>query len=143
MRWRPLPIALAFALIGPLVGALLMLALISPSVAEFGPFVSDAFLDIFVGAYVIGAPSLGFTGYWVARSAERGARLPTLTLQAALLGLVLTGLSVLVWILAGSVVESATGVGIMIAMAGSVGAFTATLLIAGFAAILRRARTAE
>lgn len=143
MRWRPLPIAIAFALIGPAVGALLMLALISPSIAEFGPFLSGALRDIFVGAYVIGIPALGFTGYWVARSAERGARLPTLTLQAALLGLILTGLSVLVWILAGSVVESATGVGIMIAIAGSIGAFAATLIVSGFGAILRRRRPAE
>jgi len=140
MLWRPLPIALAFAVIGPLIGALLLLALFSPAIANLGPFSSDAFLDLLSGAYLVGFVPMMITGYLVARAARRGARLPSLTLRASVLGLVLTGLAILMWILAGTVVESATGVVAMIAIAGSIGGFAATLIIAGALALFARMR---
>lgn len=140
MRWRPLPVALAFAVIGPLVGALLMLALISPSASSFGPFVTDALFDIVFGSYAVGALALGVTGFLVARSAGRGARLSSLTLQGALYALLFTGVSALVWIFAGTEVTSAVGIVAMIAIAGSIGGFAATLIVAGALALLVRVR---
>ncbi|MCW5713672.1 MAG: hypothetical protein KIT43_04050 [Bauldia sp.] len=38
MTWRPLPSALLFAILGPLVGAGLVLLLLAPAIANLGPF---------------------------------------------------------------------------------------------------------
>jgi hypothetical protein len=142
MRWRPLPTALAFAAIGPLIGALLLLALFSPAIANLGPFSSDAFLDLLSGAYLVGLSPMAVTGYLVARAAGRRSRLPTLTLQASVLGFVLTGLAILVWILAGTAVESTAGVVIAVAAGGAISGFLTTLIVAGAVALLSRSRAA-
>lgn len=139
---RPLPTALAFAVIGPLIGALLLLALFSPAIANLGPFSSDAFLDLLLGAYLVGFLPMAVTGFLVAGAARRGSRLPTLTLQASVFGFVLTGLSILVWILAGTSVGSTTAVVVAVALGGAISGFLTTLIVAGAAALLSRSGAA-
>jgi hypothetical protein len=141
--WRPLPTAIAYALVGPLIGALLTLALFSPAIVNLGPFADDAFFELLFGAYVIGALPLALTGLLIARPARAGSRLPTLTLLAALLGLVLTALSAIAWIEFGLVGNAGWSAVLAIAIGGAVSAFAVTLVVAALAALFARARAAE
>ena len=131
MRWRPLPTALAYAVIGPAVGVGLMLALVSPTIVDLGSLGEGPFFDIVFAVYVIGAPPLALAGLLAAVSARRGARLPTLTLLSAIYGAIFATISTLLWTFFGAVVTgSSWEVVAAIGVAGAMAGFGAALVVA-------------
>ena len=121
----------------------MLLALITPSIAGLEPLASDAFQDVVFGAYVVGGLPMALTGWLIARAQRRGARLPSLTLQGALFGLTIAGLSAWTWILAGTDVGNAAGVVAMVAVAGSIGSFVSTLIVSAATGLFARVRAAR
>ena len=79
--WKPLRMALLYALIGPIVGALLLAAALGGSVAAWAP----RGLDL-ASVYIIGLPPLLATGFVVAVLAQRGRSFIGLTLVSTLVG---------------------------------------------------------
>jgi len=130
MLWKPLLTALAFALIGPAIGAALSIALLSPTVFDLDAFSSGALVS---AIYIIGAPPMGLTGLLVGYSASREARLPSLTLQSAIYGALFGAVSVLFWSFLGAVAtEPGFGIVAAIATATALAGFGTALVVALF-----------
>lgn len=140
MRWRRLYVTIAFALIGPAIGVGLFFILFGPAITNLGPFESGAFWELVSAIYIIGAPPMVLAGLLVATSAQRGARLSTLTLLSAIYGALFTAVSALLWTFLGSLAAGpAWNTIIAIAVAGAIAAFV-TMLILGLFSLLRRRR---
>ncbi len=133
MLWKPLPTALAFAVIGPAIGVLIFFGLFSAAVTNLGPFSGGAFWELVSGIYIIGAPPMFLTGLLVGFSASRAARLPSLTLQSAIYGALFGVVSALFWSFLGAVV-SEPGFGLIAAFGAAAAAagFVTALIVALF-----------
>lgn len=130
---RPLPTALAFAILGPALGILLTLAYFSPALVNLGPLSSTAIGDLAFAVYIVGAPPLAAAGLLIGVLARRGARLPTLTLVSIPLGLVFGALSAaLLMTFAGSDTPPSWQLILTIAIGVAVAAFITTALVGLF-----------
>lgn len=133
MLWKPLPTALAFALIGPAIGVALSIALLAPAVFDLDAFSSGAFWELVAAIYIIGAPPMGLTGLLVGYSASRGARLPSLTLQSATYGALFGAVSALFWSFLGAVAaDPGFEIVAAIAAAAALAGFGTALVVALF-----------
>ena len=88
--WGPLRTSLFYAIVGPLMGALLLAAILGDSAAAWAP----QGLDI-IAVYIIGLPPLLATGFVVAIVAQRGRSFFSLALLSTLIGAGFGGLSAL------------------------------------------------
>jgi hypothetical protein len=79
--WRPIRMALLYALLGPLIGAGLLAAALGGSAAAWAP----RGLDL-ISVYIIGFPPLLATGFIVAVMAQRGRSFFGLWLMSTLIG---------------------------------------------------------
>lgn len=138
-NWKPLPTALAFALIAPAFAVAIFLGLLSPAIVNLGPFESGAFWELVSSLYIIGAPPMFLAGLLVGAAATRGARLPSLTLQSGIFGGLFGAVSALFWSFLGAI-AAAPSFGIIAAIAAiSAGsAFLTALLVAVFSLFRRR-----
>jgi hypothetical protein len=135
--WRPLTAAIFYAGLGPLVGAAVIALIFAPAVANLGPLEGGVAAEFLFRAYLVGAPPMIATGF-LAGLSSRKRRLPTLTLQSAVLGFIFTGLSMLLLTsLAPAPTEPNTGFILWVATAGAFGGFGAALLTA-LIMVLRR-----
>lgn len=138
MTWRPLPSALFFAILGPLVGAGIVLLVLAPAIANLGPFDADAPIDLLFGAFVVGLPPMAATGLFVGLGAEHGRSLPRLLLRAGVAGFLLSGLSAVLLAMLGPVVSPTWQMMLAVAVIGGVAAGVVCLV----AALLFRRRSA-
>ncbi len=140
MRWRRLYTALAFAVIGPAVAVVLILILFAPGIGNLGPFASDAFWNLLAFVYLVGAPPLALAGLLVAVSAQRGARLPTLTLLSAAYGALFSAVSGLMWtFLVSGDTQPGWDTVMAIAVGGAIAGFVSALVIGVWSLMRRRA----
>ena len=136
MHWRPLPTAVAFAVIGPAIGVAIFLAFFSSSTVGLGPFSGGVFWELVSAIYIIGAPPMFLTGLLVGFSASREARLPSLTLQSAIFGALFGAVSALFWSFLGAVAAD-PGFELIAAFgaAAAVAGFVTALIVALFSVV--------
>lgn len=128
--WRPLGAAISYGILGPIVGAGVIAIIFAPAVANLGPFEGSLAAEFMFRAYIVGGPPMIATGF-LAAIASKKRRLPSLTLQSAVLGFILTGLSMLLLTsLAPAETEPNTAFILWVATAGAFGGFGAALLTA-------------
>lgn len=145
--WRIGRTVLLFALAGPLLGGAIFLALFVPALQNLGPFESTALLDLAFGAYIVGVPPMIATGLLVNALGQRGRRLPTLTMSAALAGFLLGMLSAFLWSVLGVPIsddgDAGTGVPLQLLLGIGVLAAAAAFICAILAGILASAGRGE
>lgn len=99
--WRPVRTAFYFALLGPLIGAVLLLLAFEEPASGSRALAPAAIGDLIISGYIIGLPPMLATGFLVAVRAQRGRSFFGLIAYAAILGAVFGGLSALLWVVLG------------------------------------------
>ncbi len=128
--WRPLRTALFFGLVGPFIGAALLLVVVEEPAAGQRALQSSALLDLLISGYVIGLPPMLAIGFLVATSAQRGKSFFGLIALAVILGVVFGALSALLWVFLGPVgVVPSFDLVAALAIAGGAAGFGCTLLL--------------